>query len=376
MKKLLAISSILALLSSCAPRTPGDTGPVKLGFIGPLTGDIAGLGADLLSGVRMAVEEANAKGGVAGQPVELVAEDGRCNGADAASAAQKLVNVDKVHAIVGGACSSETLAAAPITEAAKVVLISAVSSSPDVTLAGDYVFRNYPSDALKGPALARSLQQAGYAKLAIISENTDFCQGLRSSVTGALPSGIDLVFDEVVDPGTKDFRSLLTRMKDMDFDVFLANSQTDAGVAAMATQLRELGMTQQIVGTDVADSATLGQIAKEAVEGLKPLSVPGLDEANPTGKAFAESVRAKSGEPQYGMFFVALAYDATNILLAAIEAAGTQGEAMRDAVAALEHDGIAASYSFDENGDVRGVPFVMKEFRAGKLVQSELIPLE
>ncbi len=376
MKKLLALSSLLTLLSSCAPRSPQDTGPVKLGFIGPLTGDIAGLGADLLNGVRMAVEEANARGGVSGRKVELVAEDGRCNGADSASAAQKLVNVDRVHAIVGGACSSETLAAAPITEAGKVVLISAVSSSPDVTQAGDYVFRNYPSDAFKGPALAKLFQRVGLTKLAIIGENTDFCQGVRRSVTDSLLPGTDLVFDEVVDPGTKDFRSLFTRLKEIDFDVLLANAQTDAGIAAMATQMRELGLHQQIVGSDVADSATLGQIAKGAVEGLKLISVPGLDESLPSGQAFAEKVRATFGEPQYGMFFVALAYDATNILLSAVAKAGTEGGALRDAVAAADHDGIAASYSFDQNGDVRGVPFAMKEFIDGKLVQSELIPLE
>src|SRR3989338_6431973 len=127
----------LATLALTACQS-GGSGPIKIGFIGPLTGDIAGIGADMLNGVQVAVDEVNADGGINGRQIELIAEDGRCNGADAASAAQKLVNVDNVFAIVGAGCSSETLAAAPIVNDGKVVMISPVSSSPEVSAAGDH----------------------------------------------------------------------------------------------------------------------------------------------------------------------------------------------------------------------------------------------
>lgn len=376
MKRLLALSSVLALtLVACAP-TDG-TGPIKIGYVGPLTGDAASFGKDTLNGVQMAVDTINVEGGINGRRIELIVEDARCNSGDASAAAQKLVGVDNVIGIIGGQCSSETLAVAAVANPAKVIVISPISSSPDITNAGDYIFRVYPSDGLKGKALGNYFQTAGFTKVAIISENTDFCQGIRTTVKKDLPTGIEVVFDEVVEPGTKDYRTLMTRLKDVKFDVLLANQQSDATVAEVAKQMRELGLTQQIVGTDTADSVTLGKIATEAVEGLKPLTVPGLDENTPTGGEFAKMYREKYGEPQQSMFFAALAHDALNILATGIEEAGTDGEKLKDALLAVkEYPGIAGTMSFDENGDIKGIPFAMKEFKGGVLQQSELIPLE
>ncbi len=372
MKKTLALASLLTLaLTACGgPKT------VRIGYIGPLTGDAVSYGVDTLNGVRNAVDEVNAAGGIDGRQVELIAEDSKCNGADSASAVQKLVNVDKVVGIIGGQCSSETLAAAPIAEAGKVVMISPISSNPDITTVGDYIFRVYPSDALKGKALAAFFTKSGFTKVAMISENTDFCQGVRSSVKKDLPAGVELVFDENVDPGTKDYRTLMTRLKNINFDVIIPNGQSDATVAEMVKQMRALGMTQQIVGTDVADSVTLGVVAKEAVEGLKVLSVPSLGEENPAAAAFATKFRQQYGEPKQTMFFAALAYDATNVMLKKIGEAGT-GEKLKQALYDLkEYQGIAGTFHFDSNGDVVGIPFAMKQFKDGKLMQSEIVPIQ
>lgn len=376
MKKSLVLLALSAtVFAGCAGTPAPET--VKLGFIAPLTGDIAGLGKDMLNGVQIAVEEINAAGGIAGKQIQLVAEDGRCSGAEAANAARKLVNVDKVVAIVGAGCSGETLAAAPIAEAAKVVMLSPTSSSPDVTNAGDYIFRNYPSDALKGKAFGAFFKTAGFKKIAIIGENTDFCQGIRTSITENLPAGTSIVFNEVVDPGTKDFRTLLTRLKGVDFDLFVANGQSDATVAEMAKQMRELGMKQQIVGTDTADSVNLGKMAPEAVEGLKALSVPTLTATDPTAGGFVTTFTTKYGDPQFGTFFAATSYDATKILAQVIAAQGTDGEKIKTALYAMPaYKGIVGTVSFDSNGDVKGVPFAMKQFKAGVLQQSELLPLE
>lgn len=385
MKKFPLLLSSLLLVTACA-KAPGDQAampqekvkePIKIGVLAVLTGDAASFGTDILNGVRLAVQEINAAGGANGNPVQLIAEDGRCNGADSSSAAQKLVNVDKVHAIVGGGCSSETLGAAPIAEAGRVVMISPSSSSPEVTKAGDFIFRNYPSDGLKGGALARYLTQKGYQKVAIVSENTDFCVGLKGAFTEAVEEPLAIVFDETVEPGTKDYRSLLTRLKKVDFDVFFANGQSDTTVAAMVTQMRELGITQPVIGSDVADSVTLGKIATEAVEGLRALTIPALDESNPSGRAFNDAFRAEFGEAQSTIFIAATAYDAAKLLVATMGEVGTEGAKVRDALYALDgYTGIAGTYAFDENGDVVGIPFAMKEFKNGVPMEVELIPIE
>lgn len=383
MKKLALILTTL-LLSSCTGATPADEVPhgsspdtIRIGYIGPITGDASSFGADTLNGARMAVEEINASGGINGKLVSLIAEDGRCSGSDSEAAARKLAQLDGVTGIIGGHCSSETLAAAPIVEEASIPMISPISSSPDITHAGDFVFRVYPSDALKGKALARYFDDKGYKRVAIISENTDFCLGVKEVAINALAPDTECICDEVVEPGTKDYKTELIELNKKDFDVFLANGQSPTTVAAMATQMRELGLEQPIVSTDAADSVTLGQIAHDAVEGLRALSVPSLSSDDPAATKFINTFDGKYRAPEVGYFFAALSYEATKLLLEAIDEIGTEGTAIRDSLYA--HPGyksLIGTISFDEYGDVKGIPFALKEFQGGELVEVERIPLE
>ena len=114
-----------------SPSEPVSTDPTKIGFIGPLTGDAAVYGELLRNVIQLAVNEINAAGGIGGRQIEMIYEDGKCNGKDGANAMQKLVNVDQVKIVIGGFCSSESLAAAPIAMNNKVLLFSPGSSSPE-----------------------------------------------------------------------------------------------------------------------------------------------------------------------------------------------------------------------------------------------------
>jgi branched-chain amino acid transport system substrate-binding protein len=362
------------LLTACAPAnlsgTDDDT--IKIGFLGPLTGDVAAIGNDILDGVKWVVEETNAKGGVNGKKVELVVEDGRCTGSEAASAARKLVDVDKVTAIVGGLCSGETLAAAPIVEMAQVVALSPGSSSPDVTTAGDFVFRNYPSDALKTTAMTKYFREKGYGKIAMISENTDFSQAFRKSLKEKMGAEA-VVFDEVVEPGTKDFRSLMSRLAGADFDVFFMNPNSDSAIAIMLQQYREQGMTKDTITHDVGESLNIAQIAGDAANGLKLINVPAAGE----GGRFEADYRAKFGDPQASITWAAYGYDAAGILLGAMRSGAANGAAIRDALYALpSYDGIVGTIRFDRNGDVIGIPYALKEFQNGKIVTIDSIDID
>ncbi len=368
MKKSFILAALALALSACSSGTQ----TIRIGVIMAVTGDAASLGVDMVNGIRMAVDQVNTKGGIKGKPVEIIVEDGRCNGSDAASAAQKLVNVDKVVAIIGGLCSGETLAAAPIVEAAKIVLISPGSSSPDITNAGKYVFRNYPSDALKTVATAKVIREKGYKTVAMISENTDFCQGVvRGMYKDVGDDGI--VFDEKVEPGTKDFRSIFEKLKKTDFDVFYPNTNGDASMAALVQQYRDAGFKQPILSHEVADSSTLGDIAKEAAEGLQLVTVRTSGE----GTDFETKFLAKYEKAQSSIAFAAHAYDAAKLLMETIDEHGTDGTAIRDAFLTLKsYQGIIGDIHFDENGDVVGVPFVLKEFKNGRTFTVKPITLE
>ena len=364
MKYFITLASPVVLLAACVPAGDGDNEAIKIGVIAPLTGDAASFGSDISNSVNEKAEELNAAGGIDGRPVEIILEDGRCTGAAAASAAQKLISIDKVAAIVGGVCSGESLAIAPIAEAAKIVQLSPTSSSPDVTNAGDFVFRNYPSDALKTKAMSAYFKENGFTKVAVISENTDFAVGFRDSLEKDLGEGV-YVFDEIVEPGTKDFRTLMTRLKKVEFDVFVANGQTPPTVAAMIQQMREQGISGLAISHDVADTIDLVNLAGEAAEGLQVINVPSMSSESEFGSRFI----AKYGNPQSGLIYAALAYDALGVLAQAIAGVGTDGTAVRDYLYGLdEYQGAAAAFSFDKNGDVVGIPYALKEVQNGQFV--------
>lgn len=370
MKRSLCFSVVFALVLVACTKDQNKT--IRIGYVGPLTGDAASYGSDTLNGARIAVDAMNAKGGVNGKKVELIAEDGRCNGADAVNATQKLITIDHVVAIIGGQCSSETLAIAPVAEAAKVILISPVSSNPTITGAGDYVFRVTPSDTLKGKAIGTFVKTAGFTKVAMITESTDYCQGFRDAVQSNLPSGVTLVFNEVVDAGAKDFRTHMTKLKDLDFDVLIANGQSETTIAEIAKQMRELGMEQQLIGAEGADSIRLGEIAREAVEGMKVLSLPALDESVPAAKSFGSIFRQRYDEPKQSLYAAALAYDAANVMMEGLKSG--VAEQLKDALYALEdYAGLSGTFHFDKNGDVVGLPFALKEFKEGQLIQIDLV---
>lgn len=366
MKRSLALSALVALaLTACKPM--GDT--IKIGLIGPLTGDAATLGTDILNGAKLAVEEINAAGGINGKQVQLVAEDGRCAGADAASAVQKLINVDKVFAIVGGLCSGETLAASPIAEAAKVVLLSPTSSSPDVTKAGDYVFRNYPSDALKTVAMAKYFKDKKWSKVAVITTNADFSVGFLNALKKDVGEK-NLVFSETVDPETKDFRSVLTRMKDVDFDVFVANTHTPGAMGVLLKQLREQGFTQTVVSHDVADDKSVWAEAGDASDGLQVINIPSIGDDTDFGKKFLAKFT-----PQAGIAYAGYSYDAARVLFKIIQEGAADGTAVKDALYKIkDFPGVTGTFDFDKNGDLAGASYVLKEVQDG--VSKEISPIK
>ncbi len=358
MKRSLALGALLVLtLTACQPA---GSNTIKIGLIAPLTGDAASLGTDVLNGAKIAVDEINVKGGINGKLVELIAEDGRCTGADAASAVQKLINVDKVSVIIGGLCSGETLAAAPIAEAAKVVMLSPTSSSPDVTKAGDFIFRDYPSDALKTVAMAKYFKDKSWTKVAVITTNADFSVGFLNSLKKDVGEA-GIVFSETVDPDTKDFRSVLTRLKDTDFDVFVPNTHTPAAMGVLIKQFREQGFTQPMVSHDVADDKTVWEGAGDASDGLQVINVASIADDTDFGKKFVPKYKV-----QAGLVFAAYSYDAANVLFDILKAGAADGAAIRDALYKVTaHQGIIGTFGFDKNGDVTGVGFVLKEVKGG-----------
>ncbi len=170
---VLVLLVILIAVASNDKKEPAQGEVIKLGFVGPLTGDVANPGILARSAAEIAVEEINQMGGVNGTKITFIAEDGKCTPKDATTAGKKLIEVDKVLAIVGGMCSGETLAIAPLAESEKVVTVSYASSNPTITNAGDFIFRVFPSDSFQGSVSARYAYENLGKKAAVVYTNNE-----------------------------------------------------------------------------------------------------------------------------------------------------------------------------------------------------------
>ncbi|HYC34408.1 MAG TPA: ABC transporter substrate-binding protein [Candidatus Paceibacterota bacterium] len=344
-----------------------ETGPIKIGFIAPLTGDAAAYGEVVKNGTMLAEKEINARGGINGRPVEVIYDDGKCNGKDATSATQKLVNVEKVKFLLVGECSGGLLAIASFLNQSKVLSLAAIATNPAVADAGDYIFRNAPNDNNRGTALANYAKQ-NYKKVAIMTEQTDYAQGLRTAFkTQAAANGLEVVADEEFTSDTKDYRSMITKVKATNPDVIFMNPQTGAAFVRLATQARELGLKQSLIGSEFngPEVAAAGAI----IEGTMISVAPGLT-ADGKGKAFAEAYKKEFGkEPAYA-YYAGAAYDNLMLLADGIAKEGEDADEVRDFLYNLpSYTGTIGSYSFDEKGELVGINFVFQKFEGGKFVE-------
>src|SRR3989344_5154531 len=315
----LAIFTLSAfVLTACAGVGPyGDktaAGSLKIGFVGALTGDAAAYGDPSQKGVQLAVEELNAAGGIKGRQLVVIYEDAKCNGRDATTALQKLINVDQVKIVIGGSCSGETLPMAPIAENNQLLLFSPLATSPRITNAGDFIFRNAPSDALAGDALAKGAYNTfKYKKVALISENTDYAQGLREVFSKKFKElGGEIVADENYNPELTDFRAQLVKIKQTKPKALLINSQGPQTGSLIAIQARELALNVPILTNEVLGSTAGIKHAGDAVNGMV-WAQPALDEeSSPVTKQFLAAYRAKYNEEPSYPFYAATSYDAKN----------------------------------------------------------------
>src|SRR3989338_10042895 len=261
-KQVYVILTLLVLaLSACATQQQAEEqeqsdsqkqqtqpqGTYKIGVMYPLTGDGASYGLPIQRTTKIAIDEINAKGGVNGRKLEAIYEDGKCNPKDGNAAAQKLVNIDKVEVIIGGVCSGETLGAAPIAEENKVALISPSATSPDITNAGDFIFRLAPSDAFAGIVAAEyASKDLKTSKAAIISETTDYAQGLRNVFKSYFEDlGGEIVADETYNPEDTDFRTQVTKVKAANPDIIYLVPQAPQKGLLLVKQIKEAGLKQQ-----------------------------------------------------------------------------------------------------------------------------------
>lgn len=342
-----------AVPTNTETKTEIPGGVLKLGVIMPFTGDAAIYGDNELKGVQIAVNEINAAGGVAGAQIQLIVEDGKCNPEGGAAAGNKLINIDAVKFIVGGACSGETLAFTTLAGEKQVLSISPSATSPAVTDAGAYVFRTSPSDALAGSIAANyAFTDLGAKTAAIIYETTDYAQGLEKTFKDTFVAlGGEVVVDEAFATADKDFTAQVLKTKNKMPDVVYVVPQTPASGVLVIKQLKSTNVTSALLTAEVLASDVVLAENEVFLDGLTAIE-PFYDQAAAKATAFLASYKAKYVDPEFP-FFAASAYSDVYLLAEAIEAVGYDTTKVAAYLTGLKNwSGALGTISFDANGDV------------------------
>ena len=367
--KLFAITAAMAVLVA-GTFVACDKGAkeIKIGGVGPVTGEAATFGASTHNGMDMALAEWNAKGGIDGKQIKMSFADDKGDPAEAATVFTKLIEQDKSVAIVGTVMSKCSLAGAPICQNAKIPMISTSSTNPKVTQVGDYIFRVCFIDPFQGTVGALFAYNDLKLKKAacIFDVGNDYTKGLSEFFKAKFTAlGGEVVGYEGHATGTTDFKAQLTKVLAAKPDILYVSDYYN-DVALIAKQARELGFKGPMLGGDGWDSPKLVEVGGAAVEGTFFTNHYSQDDTSPMVQAFVKSYQAKYGSVPDAL--AALGYDATNVMLDAIKRAGsTEGDKIKAAMQATDLKTVTGHVKFDsDRNPVKSA--VIIEIKGGKQV--------
>ena len=348
---------------------------ILIGEYASLTGDKATFGQSSHNGLMLAVEEINSQGGVLGKQIKLVTEDDQGKTNEVQTVVQKLINRDKVVAIVGEVASSLSKAAAPICQQSKIPMVTPASTNPEVTAIGDYIFRVCFIDPFQATVMSKfALNSMKVKKVAIlVDQKNAYSTGLADNFKRVFTEmGGEIVEEQKYSAGDKDFKAQLTSIKAANPEaIFIPGYYTEMNLISI--QAREIGLTVPLFGGDGWESEKLTEgKAKDALEGSFFSTHVSAEDPNPKIQNFIKKYEDKYGSKPDAMAF--LAYDAGLILFDAIKRAGsTEGQKIRDALAQTkDYDGVTGNITInDERNAIK--PAVVMEIKDGKFTYKETI---
>ncbi|KAF0279852.1 ABC transporter substrate-binding protein [Spiribacter aquaticus] len=380
---------------SLAVAAGGAQAELKVGALLPLTGDLQAYGESSRNGINLAAEEINAAGGVLGEPMTIEIADTQTEPQSGVDAAQRLVSVQGVSAIVGALSSGVTIPVASSVSAVEgVPQISGASTSPVMTDLddNDFLFRTTPSDAFQGTALAEVAGDEGMDSVAIMYINNDYGEGLADAFTDSFEAaGGEVVGTSAYEPGLASYRGELSQVSDGESPLLLIgypeNGQTILRQALEGGHFRDFLFTDGMKSPQIVEN--LGAQYLNGSAGTVPQARDDTDAA----QHFTEAYEASFGELP-PVPYIDTAYDAVyTIALAAVAADSTDPVAIRDHLRAVNdpdgepvgpgdfaeaaellgngqavnYEGASGSVNYDENGDVAGT-FAHWEIEDGEYV--------
>jgi branched-chain amino acid transport system substrate-binding protein len=327
------------------------TGQIKIGAIATLTGKNSPFGIAIKNGFDLAVEEMNNNKFLGGATIQLVTLDDKGDKQEGISVMTKLLDQEKVVAVLGPTLSSTALAADPIAQQKGVPVLGTSNTANGITEMGNFVFRDSLPEASVIPGAVSGVSvKLKPKKAAMMYESTNEFTKSADDVfkTELQKNGITLTGNEAYSKGDTDFRTQLNKLKATNPDLLIVSGLIGEAVP-IVQQAREVGITQPILGGNGFNTPAIYQQGKDAAEGVIVGSAWFLGSTNPKSQAFVAAYKKKfNTDPDQ---FAAQAYTGAYLMATAIKNANsTDPKAIRDALAQIKnYDSVLGSYSFDAN---------------------------
>jgi len=346
---------------------------LKVGAIVPLTGAIATYGDHTLKGIQLAIEDANRKGPV---QLKLYYEDNNSDATKSRSAAQKLIEVEKVAVIIGSVASTNTFAAAPVAQAAHVPMVSPASTNVDLTKKGEYISRICYSDDFQAAILAKfAAEELGAKRAAIIVDaKSDYSKGLADAFKGAFEQlGGSIVSKVSFVAGDVDFGAQLTQIRGRNPQVVFVPAYYN-DTALILRQAKDKGLRATFIGPDGWDSPKLYEVGGDAVAGNYFTTHFSPDDKSEVVRKFVADYKAKFNEVPDAL--AALGYDAALAVYdAATRAGDLSPESLKEAINTIKDlEGVTGTITLDENRNPKKDIVILETGTSGATLKTKIAP--
>ncbi|WP_150306092.1 branched-chain amino acid ABC transporter substrate-binding protein [Pseudomonas saliphila] len=360
-KALSRIIAVAAMAGASGFAMAADN--IKIALAGPVTGPVAQYGDMQFVGAKMAIERINAAGGVNGSQLEGVIFDDACDPKQAVAVANRIVN-DDIQFVVGHLCSSSTQPASDIYEDEGILMITAASTSPEITERGyELIFRTIGLDSLQGPTAGEYIaEQVKPKKVAVVHDKQQYGEGIATAVRDVLrENDIEVALFEGITAGDKDFSALISRLRQADVDfVYYGGYHPELGL--ILRQAREQGLKAKFMGPEGVGNTDISAIAGEASEGML-VTLPKAFDEDPKNADLVQAFKDKNEDPSGA--FVFPAYAAVQVIADGIKLAGsTDPFDVAEALRSNSFETPTGTLSFDEKGDLKDFNFVVYEWHA------------
>ena len=326
---------------------------VKIGFNVPLTGFAAADGESALNGAKLAVKQANSAGGINGKQIELVVYDDQASPKEAVPIANRLIEKDGVKVAVSGSYSGSTRAAAGIFQDAGIPYISAYAIHPDITRAGNYVFRTSFMGEVQGRAGALLIGQTMQRKrVVVITLKNDFGKSLAAGFKAEASNfGIKIVNEYEYSIGDRQFGPIVAKVRaDKPDAIYASGYFFTAG--PLVSQLRSGGVTVPVIGQEGYDGQQFIKIDGAFAEGVIITTSLDRDSNSPIARSFISEYEKFSGNKVD--MVSASTHTALKVVVAALKKAGTNNpDAIRKAITQTQLSAATGHISFNKLGEVR-----------------------